>query len=107
MTGLRRALFLLLPLIAACSRSAAAPERVTHEERALAKANAAWSSIYSKTAESTYSAQNVRRFAPYSATLRDGVWIVRSTAPTELHGRAPQADIRADDGDTTASGVER
>jgi len=103
----RCALFLLLPLLGACSRPAAPPERVTHEERALAKANAAWSSIYSKTAEDTYSAENVRRFAPYSARLQNGVWTVRTAAPPERHGRAPQADIRAVDGVTTVLGVER
>jgi hypothetical protein len=107
MKGIRCALFLLPTLLGACSRPAPPPERVTHEERALAKANAAWSSIYSKTAEETYSAQNVRRFAPYSATLDNGVWTVRTAAPPDRHGRAPQADIRAADGVTTVLGVER
>jgi hypothetical protein len=107
MTAIRCALLVLLALFVACSRPAAPPERVTHEEGALAKANAAWSSIYSSTAEDTYSAGNVRRFAPYSATLANGVWTVRTTAPPELHGRAPAADIRADDGVTTVVGVER
>ena len=107
MTFMRCALCLLLSLLGACSPPATPAERVTHEERALAKANAAWSSVYSKTAESTYSAENVRRFAPYSATRANGVWSVRTTAPANLHGRAPQADIRAGDGVTTVTGVER
>jgi hypothetical protein len=108
MTTFPRAL-VLLPrlLLVACARPAAPPERVDHEERALAKANAAWSSIYSKTAESTYSAANVRRFAPYSATLENGVWIVRTAASPDLHGRAPRAEVRADDGVTTAHADER
>src|SRR5207253_607877 len=93
--------------VGACTRPSQPPERVVHEERALAKANAAWSSTYSKTADRAFSEQNIRRFAPYSATLENGIWIVRTTAPSERHGRAPQADIRADDGVTTVQGVER
>jgi hypothetical protein len=107
MTGTRCALLLLLASIGACSRPAAPPERIVHEERALAKANAAWTSIYSKTAEDTYSAKNIRRFAPYSATLDGGAWRVRTNAPSNVHGRAPEADIRAEDGVTTVRGVER
>ena len=106
MTAFRYALP-LMALLAACTRPPAPAERVVHEERALAKANAAWSSVYSKTAEITYSAENIRRFAPYSATLNEGVWSVRTTAPAGLHGRAPEADIRADDGRTTVHGVDR
>jgi hypothetical protein len=107
MKKLRVAPLLLVLLFGACARPAAPPERVIHEERALAKANAAWSSVFTKTAEATYSAGNVQRFAPYSATLENGVWHVRTTAPADIHGRAPVADIRADDGDTSVHGVER
>jgi hypothetical protein len=107
MNGFRYAPLLLVPLFGACTRPAAPPERVIHEERALAKANAAWSSVFTKTAEATYSAGNVRRFAPYSATLENGEWLVRTTAPADVHGRAPEADIRADDGNTRVHGVER
>jgi len=107
MTRFRAPPLLLLALLGACARTPAPAERVVHEERALAKANAAWASIHAKTAEATYSADNVRRFAPYSATLENGVWIVRTTAPADLHGRAPQAEIRAEDGVTTVHGDER
>jgi hypothetical protein len=82
-------------------------ERVDHEERALAKAHGAWSSVYSKSADAAFSAENVLRFAPYSVTLDRGVWKVRTAAPTDVHGRAPEADIRADDGVTNVRGVER
>jgi len=107
MKGIRCASILVVTLLAACARAPQPPERVVHEERALAKANAAWAGVYSKTAEDAYSPANVRRFSPYSATLEQGTWRVRTAAPADRHGRAPEADILAEDGTTTVRGAER
>jgi hypothetical protein len=96
-----------LLVLAACTRRATPPERVDHEERALAKANAAWSNAFTHRADEAFSPGNVRRFSPYTATLEDGVWIVRGTAREDRHGRMPAARVRAADGDTTVQSIER
>lgn len=95
-----------LLLLGACSRPPP-PEQVVHEERALAKANAAWADVYAQRADEAYSPQNIQRFAPYRVTLENGVWLVRTAAQPELHGRAPSAVILAKDGTTYIASVER
>ena len=101
-------MLLVLPLVfAGCTRPSEPPEHVTHEERALAKANAAWAGVYTERADETYSPRNVQRFAPYRVTLSNGVWTVRTTAPADLHGRAPTAVVIANDGKTYVASVER
>jgi hypothetical protein len=106
MNGFRHASILTFLALAACSRPGPA-ERVVHEERALAKANAAWADVYTQRADETFSPQNIRRFAPYTATLESGTWIVRGAAPAEIHGSMPAARIRAADGEITVQRVDR
>jgi hypothetical protein len=106
MTAFRYAL-LLTTLLAACSRPPEPPEHVTHEERALAKANAAWADAFARRADEAFSPPNIQRFAPYRVTLDNGVWMVRTAAGAELHGRAPSAVILASDGTTYVASVER
>jgi hypothetical protein len=100
MSRLRRICFPSLALLAACSHPPAS-ERVIHEERALAKANAAWAALYTRRGEEMFSPQNIRRFAPYTATLENGVWIVRGTVTSGLQEPTPTARVRAHDGVTT------
>jgi hypothetical protein len=107
MSGIGRLLVPSLLLVAACSRPPAAPERVVHEERALAKANAAWANVYTKRANETFSPQNIRSFSPYTARLENGVWIVRGTRAADRRGQMPSARVRADDGVTTVESVDR
>lgn len=106
MAGPRFIPIVSLLLLAACTR-APAPEPVVHEERALAKANAAWADLHTRRADEAYSPANIQRFAPYTATLENGVWVVRGTARAGVHGRMPGARVRADDGVTTVEAVER
>lgn len=91
----------LLACASGCTPPAAAPEPVDHEERALAKANAAWADMHARRGDATFSPANVRRFAPYSATLDHDVWTVRGTRPPGFVGEMPAARIRATDGVTT------
>ena len=99
---------LLAPLVfAACARSPEPREAVTHEERALAKANAAWAQLYTQRADETFSPKNVQRFAPYTATLENDVWTVHGAVPANVHGAAPAARIRAQDGVTTVQVEQR
>jgi len=100
-------LFTALLLLVACTRPPPPAERVTHEERALAKANAAWADVYAQRADEAFSPANIQRFAPYRVTLDNGVWTVRTTVSADMHGRAPTAVILANDGTTTVSSVER
>jgi hypothetical protein len=97
----------LLLLLSACSRPHEPAERVVHEERALAKANAAWADVFAQRAEEAFSPRNIRRFAPYTATLENGVWIVRGTMPADPHGPVPSARVRAADGVTTVQSIDR
>jgi hypothetical protein len=98
---------LLVLLLGACTSHSEPAERVTHEERALAKAHASWAALFVQRADETFSPGNIQRFAPYSATLENGTWIVRGTVPADFHGRMPEARIRAGDGVTTVQTVER
>jgi hypothetical protein len=99
---------LMLSLLAgACTSRSAPVEQVTHEERALAKAHASWAALFAARADETFSTANIKRFAPYTATLENGVWVVRGTVPAGYHGRTPEARIRAADGVTTIRATER
>jgi hypothetical protein len=98
---------LLVLFVGACTSHTEPAERVTHEERALAKAHSSWATLFVQRADETFSPVNIQRFAPYSATLEDGTWIVRGTVPANFHGTVPEARIRADDGVTTVQAVER
>jgi|SRR4051812_44404830 hypothetical protein len=98
---------LLVLLLGACTSRSEPPEHVTHEERALAKAQAAWANAFARRADETFLPENIHRFAPYLATLENGVWIVHGTVPADFRGRVPEARIRADDGTTTVQAVER
>jgi hypothetical protein len=98
---------LFVLFIGACTSHGEPAERVTHEERALAKAHASWAALFAQRADETFSPGNIRRFAPYTATLENGVWIVRGTVPADVHGTMPAARVRADDGVTTVQAVER
>jgi hypothetical protein len=108
MSNCRRAslTLLLVLLLGACTSRTEPAEHVTHEERALAKAHAAWASLFVQRADETFSPGNIQRFAPYQATLEDGVWIVRGTIPADFHGSMPEARIRADDGETRVRSIE-
>jgi hypothetical protein len=101
------ALLVLPALLTACARQPVPPERVTHEERALAKASAAWATVYTQRADETFSSGNIQRFSPYTATLHDGVWLVRGVAAADVHGRMPAARVSASDGTTTVETIER
>ena len=98
---------LLALLLGACTARTEPAEHVTHEERALAKAHAAWASVFVERADETFSPANIQRFSPYTATLESGVWIVRGTVPADYQGSVPEARIRASDGETRVQTIER
>ena len=73
----------------------------------MAKAHAAWAALYAERADVVFSPQNVQRFAPYTATLEDGTWVVRGTPPPDSRDPMPAARIRAEDGATTVQREDR
>ena len=94
----RSLLFSLLFLL--CSMSMA-QDRSTHkqwpkdgyvpnEETAIKIALAVWEPIYG--------AGNIARQAPYTAELKDGVWIVQGTLPKNVAGGTAVAAISKKDG---------
>jgi hypothetical protein len=105
-----RHVWLIPPLalfLGACTPHREPVERVTHEERALAKAHSSWAALFAERADETFSPGNIQRFSPYSATLENGTWTVRGTVPADFHGKVPEARIRAGDGVTTVQVLER
>jgi hypothetical protein len=109
MSNQRRAslILLLVLLFGACTPHTQPAERVTHEERALAKAHSSWAAVFAQRADETFSPGSLQRFWPYTATLENGVWTVRGTVPADFHGSTPEARIRAADGVTTVQVAER
>ena len=63
---------------------------VPNEETAIKIALAVWEPIYG--------AENIARQAPYTAELRDRVWIVQGTLPKDVPGGTAVAAISKKDG---------
>ena len=109
MSNHRRVSFvpLLALVLGACTSHTEPVEVVTHVVRAWATAHGSWAAIFAQRADETFSPASIQRFAPYTATLENGTWIVRGTVPADFHGSVPQARVRADDGVTTVQVVKR
>jgi hypothetical protein len=71
---------------------------VTSEVAAIAAAKSAWESIRDKSNLPVYRNEEAKRFEPYSATLKDGVWTVRGTIPAGYHGQTLVTTVRQDNG---------
>ena len=84
-----------LGMVASC-RSAPTPP-ITTPEAAIAVAKAAWPTIYEKTHYPAYSGKETARFEPYTATLVDGVWIVKGTIPAGYRGPTLVTKVRVSD----------
>jgi hypothetical protein len=94
----RRRLALALGLILVMS-ACDASEPVTTEAEPIAQARGAWKSTYEKAPSLTIvSPEETSKFEPYTATLEDGVWIVRGTIPPGFHGDMLVTRIRVADG---------
>lgn len=99
----------LVPLAAlsalALTQCAQSQPPVRSSAAAVATAKAAWSSVHSKVPwEGRYSAANVARFEPYTASLSGGVWTVTGTVVEGISIRdMPLARVRQSDGATDVS----
>jgi hypothetical protein len=70
---------------------------------AIAVSRQAWLSIYQKTGHGAFKRENTAQFEPYSATLEDGVWIVRGTVAATYRGEVLVTRVRRGDGSTAAT----
>lgn len=96
-----------LPLVFACSSASNDGAPVTSPEMAIAKAKEAWASIHDKASwQSAYSKENTAKLEPYTATLKDGVWLVRGTIPPGYKGEALETTVRQSDGAASVTVVQ-
>lgn len=74
---------------------------------AVKRAKMAWSSLYDKNPGArVFAPENIAKFEPYVAVLKDGVWNVRGTSPHGVHGYIPVASLCANDEGATLSSTE-
>ena len=93
-------------LITACS-SSASDGAVNTSEQAVAHAKTAWASVGEKANwHAVYSKENTAKFEPYTATLENGVWVVRGTVPTGYRGEMLETRVRQSDGQVSVEVVE-
>jgi|GEM_PF-4658078 len=91
-------------MLAGCllpSLGAAAAERapVNTPEAAITLARKTWAELYQKGSWlREFSERETARFAPYSATLHQGVWTVRGTIPPACHGVTLVTTVQQSDG---------
>jgi hypothetical protein len=94
----------MLPLLAC---SSASNDPVTTPEVAVQRAKEAWASIHEKATWKTgYSEESTAKFEPYTATLEDGIWVVRGTIPSGYKGKILQTHVRQSDGAVTVTSVQ-
>lgn len=100
------AILVAMLLLAACGPSAAEGPVNTPAE-AVARAKTAWASVSEKANwHVAYSKENAAKFEPYTATLENGVWVVRGTVPSGYRGEMPEARVRQSDGQVSVGAIE-
>ena len=96
----------MMLLITACG-SAASDGPVNTAEGAVARAKIAWASVSEKASwHGAYSKENTAKFEPYTATLENGMWVVRGSVPSGYRGEMPEARVRRNDGQVSVGVVE-
>ena len=93
-------------LVTACGPSTSEGPVATAEE-AIARARASWKQIHEKASwHATYAEENTARFEPCTATLENGIWMVRATVPSGYRGEVLETRVRQVDGGVSVSVVE-
>ena len=93
-------------LITACS-SSASDGPVTTAEEAVTRARTAWKSVGEKASwHVAYRKESTAKFEPYTATLENGVWIVRRTVPSGYRGEVLETRVRQIDGQVSVEVAE-
>ena len=97
--SLLTACMIALWLIACDPLGASKPQPVETSEAAIAAAKGGFQGVYDKASwQSELSPENVARFEPYMATLRDGWWEVVGTRREGYQGPMPRARVARTDG---------
>lgn len=92
------AILVAMPFFFACSSTSGSNSIGTAEE-AVSKAKLAWKQIYEKASwHKVYSPESTAKFEPYTATLVNGVWIVKGTIPAGYEGEVIESTVRQSDG---------
>ncbi len=74
---------------------------------AVAKAKKSWASIHDKAGwQSAHSKTNAAKLEPYTATLKDGVWLVCGTISPGYKGEALETTVRQSDGAASVAVVQ-
>jgi hypothetical protein len=104
----RRIIFaLILFMSAAFSDFVLASDSVKTPEAAIAAAKQAWGSIHDKASRSDiYSKESTRKFEPYTAVLKNGVWIVTGSIPPGYKGTVLETHVRESDGSVSVNAIE-
>lgn len=96
-----------LPIVFGCSSASDEKVPVTTPEAAVQKAKEAWASIHDKASwQTAYSSESTAKFEPYTATLEDGVWMVRGTIPPNYQGDVLETTVRQSDGSASVAVVQ-
>jgi len=73
---------------------------------AVASARSAWQAIYRKTPKNAdLSGESTARFEPYTATLKDGSWLVRGSVHSGYQGNVVESRVCASDGSVAVAVV--
>jgi hypothetical protein len=79
---------------------------ITTAAGAVASARTAWQAAYGKTpGNAEFSRESTARFEPYTATLKDGLWVVRGSVPSGFHGNVVESRVCASDGSVAVNVV--
>jgi hypothetical protein len=101
------AMMAALPIVFGCSSASNEKVPVTTSEAAIQKAKEAWVSIYDKASwQTAYRSESTAKFEPYTATLQDGVWLVRGTIPPNYQGDVLETTVQQSDGSASVTVVQ-
>ena len=97
----------VLSIAFGCSSTADNVTPVTTPKAAVSKAREAWASIHEKgSLQSAYSRENTAKLEPYTATLKDGMWLVCGTIPPGYKGEVLETTVRQSDGNVSVTVIQ-
>lgn len=98
----------LVPAVFACPPNSNNRSSVTTAAAAILTARQSWASLYEKLngRNPVYSKKETAKFEPYTATLSNGIWLVRGTIPLGFHGETIETNVCQSDGSVSMVVVE-